>query len=537
MRNATTAPARTGQLVLSVAALVGLVALAAGWIIAADLFVLTEARWFISQSPPIDWLRLLLLPQLHWGDGRLTGILTFQLTGALCGVDHRCVNGVGAALTAAGAALLVVHGRQLSGSLPLAGAAAIAWLVSAPTLAVLLWQAARFDLLALIGSVALATAWWAWLGRERLAPREIVAFELASLLLLAFALNAKESSYYLVGALPLVAVLRGAPIERIRRNVWLALPPLAYATFFVAWALTHVSPDYGRYAASQSPLEGLFELVTQGLGVNAELMYTGQSGPLLEALRTAARLLYAALAALLLAMAGGALLARRRSAATEGPRERRAGWRGLLAGVTAEIYLGLTVAAHLLVGARSEGAAAHYTLLAYWAAVMLLLLTLRRLGALGPRWRTAAATALVVAAVAGGAVYASQHVDRSLYRQITAASVQVRQLGERLAALLGDRQVSSVRWRSVEMPSSAFFILRSGPTNDVGPDLWPFMVGDTRARPSVTPLASGTAAELLARAGDFAAPGEVLVAIDAEYRLLLLVHAGEVLHADLEAGR
>jgi hypothetical protein len=229
----------------AVLAVVGLAAFIVVMALSGDLFVFSEARTVLLRPPTEhDLLRFFVLPVPDWGHGRLASISWFEINGAICGVDHRCVNVAGAFLVAAGAVLAVFHARQIIGSLGVAVWVGLLWLLSPAVLALTMWQSTRYDSLAFVLALASMSLWWWALGRSWTSTLGGLAFVVGSVLLLALSFNAKEATYFLPGVLLLSALVRGYGIRAVRRNLVLAAVPLLYATYFIGYGLSHLTAGY-----------------------------------------------------------------------------------------------------------------------------------------------------------------------------------------------------------------------------------------------------------------------------------------------------
>jgi hypothetical protein len=540
----SSAPDHRRAAVVVVASLaIALVGLVVWWLLSRDLFVMTEARGYSLYRPPIDPLRFLLLPDLQMGSGRLLGQLQFQLTNVVCGVDAGCFNGVGALEVAIAAALLVGHTWQITGRLAVAVTAAGLWLTSPALLGIAVWQATRFDTLAFVFFVLATMTWWAVLGRRHVGRAGALAFVVGSILLLALAFNSKETTYALIVVLPGIAILRGVAVPgAVRRNLLLAAIPLAYGAWFIAWGLSHMDPLYAARSQGISALEGIASLARAGLGIDGTFMYLAAQGDaerLAPAVATAWLLLGVLLAALAAAALGALILSRRRTAppsVTPPPAPRRPAERAaaILRAAPAELYLALVASVTLAILARSAAPASYYMPVPVWAVSTLLLLAILRMGAaLGsPR------TLPVVVTAAWAAVHlltlAVLLAPGSAYDQLQQASARMREIGATLRGAYPDgRAYGPILWRTLEAPATQFLVLRDPAvarspdgTYSPGSDIGPYLLGERDWRSRVIHLPTGTLAELAARP---AAEREMVVAIDADYRIRLLSFEGTLL--------
>lgn len=515
-----------GAIVVLVPALLALWCL----VLVQQLFVFTEARQLISPDRRFDLLRFVALPELDWGNTRQTGTLVFMTVGTVCGLDPACVNTGTALLTAVAAVLAIILAWQLTGSAWLAALAAVLWGFSAPVLSVWIWQATWYDLLATIVAFGAGAFWWAALGRRTLSPLAMVGVSAASVVLLMVGFNAKEIDYHLAGVLVLLAVVRGAATDgAIRRNLLIAAAPVVYACWFIAYALLHTDPTYAAQVGKREILDGLKLLITQALGISRHSSFLDQQGPVADGIRMAAAALHALFWA---ALATAALVAGARA----WPWHRPVSLRALAAGRGAELYLVAVMVVTLLVGARSMGASAYYVLTPWFAAIVLTLLVIRRVARRLPRSRVVGGilTGLFVLAATVG--YVGAFAPTATVPHVIADSARWRSSLAMIRTLLDGRDVRSVAWRSDGNAASAFYVLRDpgyfGPMPEeryaVGSDLWPWVVGQ-RTGVKVEGLTHGSAAEWQARAGDLAAPGQVLIVTTDDYGLALVAHEGTIL--------
>ena len=487
------------------------------------LFVFSEARYYIHWPQPGDLLRFFVFPEPNWGSGRLLGIATFQVTGQICSVDAPCVNGVGALLTSAASIVLTIHTRQVTGSLRLAAAIGVLWVMSPPVLGISLWQSARFDMLAFIASIGTSALWWEVLGRRSLSKASGVVFVVASVVLIAVAFNAKELSYYLLGALPIIATIRGwSFVGGVRRNLTLSVGAIGYAIFFIAYALSHIAPDYAASAGSASILDTATGLMRQSLGLGQAFMGIWQPSTSFDALQRLAKVGY--LTFLIASAAAGIVALRhlRRGRASE-----------LVRSFRAEMYLAAVLGATLIINSRSAGADVYYMPIPYWALLVLGALILRRVAFRLPASRLAFLGLSLLFATSALTAYASHFTARSAWQVLTDASARMDDVGATLRVLLANRDVTDVSWLTIGRPNGFQYVLRgSGERGTfIGPEMWPWLMRDPNAKPVVHPVVDGSAASWAARAAEFGAPGQVLVVLSQDYHLELLIHEGEVLFA------
>jgi len=547
--------------VSAVIVVAALVAFIVTWLLTRDQFVFTEARGYALFRLPLDPARWLALPVLDWGSGRLFGQLQFQLTGRLCSVDAGCFSIVGAAETAVAVAILVAHTYQLTRSMAIALLSAAFWVTSPALLGVSLWQAARFDLLVFSFMLGIAALWWQIAGREHLSRRWLAATIVGGLVLMNLALNTKETIYALVVTLPAIAVLRGVRFPgNIRRNLLLALPVLAYTAWFIAYGLTHMSASYAARTSSRSMVDGLVLLVRHGLGIDREFMYVQQTGDTVRALQSAAVLGFAALGVILVGLAVAAAVGSRRGRhpaleaapataldaveTTEADRPPDRG-RGPAAAILAfgarravEPYLLVAVAVPMVMLARNDAPAAYYLLVPAWGVTVLLLLAVRELAARTPRPRLATGVTVGAWVVVHLLVFASLLVPGSTREQLLTGSDRLRDIGSTLRVTLQGRVPEAIAWRTLGIPPTDFFLLRSAALprvkgtlgSQVGEDLPPYLLRDRGAFPEVTYLTEGSLEDLRTGRPDLSGPGQALVVIDDRYRLLLVRYEGRTLY-------
>ncbi|MFN8623331.1 MAG: hypothetical protein U0869_21555 [Chloroflexota bacterium] len=514
------------------AALVAVPALLVLWCIAlvGHLAIFTEARYLLDGGRSIDPLRYALLPQLAWGDSRLTGLATFTLVGGVCGTSPECANLAAAGLTLVAALLVLLHAWQVLRSVAFAVVALLLWGFSPSLLSIWIWHPTWYDLLACILALASVSFWWWAFARPSLSMGARVGVSLVSVLLLMVAFNAKEIDYHLVGVIILLAVVRGATVDGgIQRNLWLTVLPLLYAAWFIGKALLTIDPTYAAETGRRPIIDGLSLLITQALGTSRHFSFLDQQSPLGDAIRNGTAWLFS-LFGLALGAAGIVAALRAR------PWRRPASFRALLIGWGTEGYLLAIIVVTLVMGARSSGASAYYTVIPRWAALLLVLLLIRRAARSfsRPAWVSAGLVALLAAA--GFMGYAGDLAPGATAPRLVADSATWRATLATIDALLDGRDVTNVHWRVDGQPVDAFYLVRD-PAQDQpgtdepwqpGTDIWRWVVGGD-PQVTVEPLLSGTAAEWAARAGEMAGPGEVLIVTTPEHRLALLAHEGRVL--------
>jgi hypothetical protein len=498
----TTYGARVDQ--RPVAALAGLAILttfAYVQVLTQGLFVFSEARTYLHDPSTFDPLRFLLVPYLDYGAGRLIGIGSFQLTGRVCGFDASCVQTVGAALTATAAGLLLVHTWQIIGSRLAAAAVVVLWVASTPVLGVALWQSTRFDMVAVVFAMVTSIVAWEVLGRPRLPRWAAVAYPVVTVALLAMAFNAKEWTYYLLGALPLIAVVRGRSFGGVQRNLLLVAVPVAYAVWFVGWALTHMSSAYAAHSGGASLIDGVVNLVRMALGLGLTYMGVWQEGADLRTLQGVAMAGYLAFAASLLVVM---VISIRRT--------------GLPRDLGPYLYLAAIGLVTLLVAARGRGSDAYYLTFTWWTMLALGALIVRRAACAWPRPRAAFAIIVGLFVIPAFASYVGHLVTpATAYRVLVAASAEMRDLGGTIRNLIDPAGVRSVWWRTSGDPPAAQYVLRGLAREGVGPELWPWLV-DSSGRPAVEPLAEGVP--------DPAGPGDLIIETDRGYQAVRIVFEG-----------
>jgi len=515
------ASAKRQRELVAVVALGALAAFACTFLLNHSLFVFTEGRYFTLESPPIDILRFSLFPILDAGGGRLTGVAVFELTGGICGADSTCTNAIGALLIAGGAGILIVHTYQLTRSLAGASTIAVLWTLSPPVLGLSIWQSTWTDIVGFITALAASAFFWEMFGRREISPRWRIGVVIGSVVLLAIAFNGKELNYYLVGALPIIAVVRGSGIPgAVRRNLVLTVLPLLYAGYFITYALANARPWYTAQIGSGSILANLPALVVQSLGLSHSFMFIPEGGATFELLITVAILLWGFFA---MAIALGISVAAR-------------SFRRPITLPGAEVYLLAVMLVTAVVNARSAGASAYYMSIPYWAFLALGFLLLRQLATMlgAPRFALGALVTVFAAPALLG--YVAGLTENSAYGQLLSASQQMSATGATIREALTGRLVTTVDWRTEHAvdwpaaggPPTAFYMLRNINTGHAGYDLWRFLVHDPTARPTVT-VPDGTAVQLRGRAREFSKPGEVLVVTADDYRLLLLAYDGNVI--------
>jgi hypothetical protein len=495
-------------------------------------FIWTEARSLMLYRYPGDLAQFLLFPEPDYGAGRLTRVGALALTGRYCGVDPVCVNNVSNVLIAGAVVLLLAHTRQLSRSTVLALTVAGLWLLLPPLLGNAMWKSAWNDVLAFIFIMLAGGLWWRVFGRAGLSRPVLVTFAAINVPLLALAFNSKELTFYLVGILPLLAVARGAAARMVSRNLLLSAPALLYAGWYIAWALTHIAPAYLEQVTSSDIVRTLPRLALQAIGLHRDFMFLVQSGDRFEQLFVAAWLAFVLFAIALVVTA--AVAVGRAGLEPLVATVRARDWRRLTDRAGLALYLGATFAAVWILGARSQGAAAYYMVIAAWAGLTLTLLLIRWIAAQLPGTRAIGVGLTALLALPIVLVFASNLTAESTYRRLSAASEAMDRAGGILRSALAGREVTAVRWRMTDLDPSAFFVTRGDPvTRQPGGDIWPWLLADFSARPEVTPLEAGGPADLRAALGDFSAPGETLLVMSPSYDILLLAHEGEVLY---EAG-
>jgi hypothetical protein len=508
---------------------VALAAFAFVFMITYDLFVLTEARRLILESWPVDPLRWLLLPEPNYGPGRLTGMAGFQVTGAVCGVDAVCVNAVGAGLVGLSAGLLAIHTRQVTASGLIAIGVAVLWLLSAPVLGMSIWQSARFDVLAFIGVMLAGILWWAAFGRRRLTVGWVLAVVLGSPVILAFAFNAKEVTYYLPVVMLLLAIVRGLGRGgAVRRNLLLSVVPLVYSAWFIAYALTHLSSGYLEHADSGGMLDRMPTLVLQGLGLHGNFLFVWQRGDVRDQLVSAAWIGYVVLG---IALVAGLLLTAWRQRRAAASPEARPRWHALRrAGPW--LYLTFTLVVLVVVGSRSRGIAAYYMPVFVWAFMTLILMAIFVIAASLPR-RLGASVAVVLVGLLVTiqvAIYASHWTETGTYRQLIAGSIRLQELRGLLEAGIGDATVDRVAWRMSEVGESAYLITQGEPVTLLpDDDIWPWLVADPDATPEVTGGLGDESDRIAADLATHGGPGDVVIVTTGDYVPVFLAYEGRVL--------
>jgi hypothetical protein len=216
---------------------------------------------------------------------------------------------------------------------------------------------------------------------------------LLSVVLLALAFNAKELTYYLIGVLPMLAVLRGRVIERVRRNLVLGIISLLHAGWFIGFALFIISEASADTNSLSLVPESLTRLIEAGLSLNPSFMGIWQASSEFWQLRDLA---WFGCTALLVVSALAGLIALWRA-------DRPTISRSTAASFAPELYVMAVLFVTMIINARSSGAEAYYLLIPYWAALVLGLLLLRRLWLLRPwgHWVAVGLSALFVAQPSG----------------------------------------------------------------------------------------------------------------------------------------
>jgi hypothetical protein len=500
-------------------------------LLTSNLFVFTEARDMIGWHQwPGDLARWLLFPEPIWGPGRLTGMASYQLTGLVCGTNLACISGVGAAMLGVATALLLVHTRQVTRSKAIAVGVAILWVLSPAVLGISIWQSARFDTLAFSGVLAAGILWWSVFSRPTVTPAWAVATVVGSILVMAFTFNAKEVTYFLVGMMPALAVIRGAGRPgAVRRNLALCVVPVAYGVWFIAHALTHIQEAYAASSGGSPSFDIATRLLTQLFGLHRGFMFVGQEGSTYELLSGVALagfwVFVLAVAVAFGVSAYHGLLWRPMA------RLRARRWGHLVGQAGPWLYVATVIPIIIVLSSRSRGAETYYLTLAYWAFLSLAGMTLRWLVGYLPRRRAWLTTLVVLFVIPSLAAYASLLTERSTYGRLIADSDRMADTSSILRNALDERTVTSVSWRMVdELGPTAFFVLRGdSATYQPDDDIWPWLMHDRTARPEVAALVDGTLEELRAATADNATEGEVLVIMDRDYELLLVAHQGDVL--------
>jgi len=513
------------------------------YVLTQHLFVFTEARQYINLSWPIPIDRFFLSPYLEYGGGRLTGMAQFQLTGALCGTNVNCVQQFGAGLFAIAAVVLVGHTYQITrGRLATLTVAAL-WILSPTVLGVAMWQAARFDLVAFSLVLLAGAFWWHVFGLERTTPLAMIVIGVASILLLAVAFNAKEVTYYLLGTILLLAIGRAPNRAAVRRNLVACVVPVTYGVLFVVWALTHTMPAYAATQGTASMVDKLVHLTTAAAGLGGNYMFLWQRGRAFEILHFAAWATYIVLIVVLIVLV--AMVIWRRHMATATPETTSDGpindatpvgedsgtiriWiqRSMPWG-----YLLWTMLVIMLISSRSQGASAYYMTVPWWAAVTIGVLGIQRLASWLPRSRLVLGGLVVLFLVPMTLGYLSLFTPLSTYGRLAEDSRRIEVVGAQLREVLGERDVRNVTWRTLGLPYTAFFVTRGDAvTYEVASDIWPWLMRDPRARPKVTSIRAGSLEELRSGIAEYAEPGEVLVVMSDDYRLLLVADEGVIVY-------
>ena len=518
-----TAPWRDREL-LVLGLLVALLALLwIGWV-TAPLFVFTEARVFALVPHPIDPLQFFLFPEPAFGEGRLAGIVTWDLTGAICGVDAACTNANTAVLVALAAIVVFLHSTQLCRSPRVGALIAALWMISGPVLVTAFWQSARFDILVTVAMLVTTGFWWHLFGRARLTPAHALGAIVASCLLMAVAFNTKEVAYLLVPILPLLAIVRGWRTGAVRGNLVVATIPFLYGTFFVLFALGNASAAYMSVTGGGGIAQGVGKLLGAMTGTSQAFAFVWQRGPDWSGRHQWLLLALVSLAVLFaIGVLGYVVKGVRRGAVGRQLR--------LLKRWDRELYLAAMLAGTLVIGGRSTGAAGHYALVSHWAALTIGALLLVRIARLGRRWRTLALVTAVDAVIVAVLAIATLIAPGSTYQQLVTASSALRATGAGIQEAVGDRPISTIHWRTLTTPPTSFFLLRGKglAADTVDWDLWPWLTGDIAARPDVESIAEGDLDTIRADVAAYAGPGSLLVAIDEAYRLRLVAYDGTIL--------
>lgn len=492
-----------------------------GWL-TASLFVFTEARPFQLEPHALDLVRLVILPEPAYGESRQLGILSFDLTGSACGVSAGCTNAATAIIVAIAAIAVLIHARQLLPSTRVATAVALLWIISGPVLVTAFWQSSRFHLLSTTAILLIATWWWSELGRSHMTPRRAGGFIVGSVVAMVVAFNLQEMAYLLVPLLGLLAVVRGARIGAVRGNLLMVAIPLLYGCWYVFYAVNHVDASYAAFSGGQEPLQGATKLLNAMLGTSGPFAFVAQGGDDWAERRRLLSLSLGLLAVLGVSGLLGWLVLTLRRAGTRNLR--------LLRRWDRELYLLALFAMPLAAGSRSSGAVGSYVLLSQFALITLVALLLRRIARTGRRWHAWASVTAATGVVAALLAAATLIAPGSTYQQLVTDSASIRRVGATIAEALDGRPVASIRWRTLEVPPTAFYVLRGkGLPNQVGEDLWPYLVNDRAARPPVEVLETGDGPELRAQASTLSADGAALIVIDKAYQLRLLAYDGAVL--------
>jgi hypothetical protein len=335
--------------------------------------------------------------------------------------------------------------------------------------------------------------------------------------------------YYLVGMMPLLAVVRGIGIPgRVARNLLIAALPVAYGVYFIAYALTHTVPEYAAHAGSNDIVPAVFQLVSQSLGLSAYFMFLWHLEGPFRGVNTVAQIGY--IAAMIMGVAALIWAIRRRGARRFAVLVKRRRWASLIRRSGSGLYLGVTLLVVLLVSARSRGAAVYYLPIAYWAGLTLLFVTIRWVG----RWlpgRTWMSVGLAMGfAVPALISYASLLVDGTSYARLSTAAARITDAGTVVRETLEGRDASQVHWRMLGLPETAFYVVRGDPvTYQPTDEIWPWLVQDPTAHPSVTAVLDGDLDQMRAAIARHSLPGEVLLVMSDDYEVLLISHEGQVL--------
>jgi hypothetical protein len=487
------------------------------------MWTFTEARWYQLEDWPLDVVRFFIAPVPEWSQGRLFTMASWEVSGAICGADSGCTNLATAAVIAVATAAVFLHTFQLLRATRGATIVVALWIISSPVLATAVWQSARPHVLATIMVMVVAWLWWDTLGRRQPSPARAALFVIGSCVLMAIAFNGHESSFALVLLLPLVAILRGARIGAIGRNLALILVPLAYGAFYIWRALSAISPEYARVTGTGDIGTGALTLLNGLLGLDQGWLFVWQWGqPYETALRLATQLSMVLLAAIGVAVVAVAIRAWRR----RGRASLRL-WRHW----DREIWVFALGLAIFIVGARSRGVSAHYGLVPVWALLVLAALLIGRLGRPGGWWRAGQVIigGLVAAVVIAGTL--TLLAPGGTWHRLRVASSAIQATGEQVRAALGDRPVETVDWLTLGRPPTAFYIVRTATEADILADdeNWPYLVRRFDQRPDVIGIPEGTVASLKAALPTMARPGEVVIVLGEDYSLRLLTHEGEIL--------
>jgi hypothetical protein len=352
---------------------------------------------------------------------------------------------------------------------------------------------------------------------------------LASILVMAFAFNSKELMYYLVGMMPLLAIVRGVGLPgRVARNLLIAALPVAYGASFIAHALTHISPEYAAHAGGNDIVPWVVNLVSQALGLSPNYMFLWHLEGPFQGLNTTARVGF--IAAAFIGVAGLIWAIRRHGARRIVVMVKRRRWALLIRRAGSGLYLGATLLIVLLVSARSRGAAVYYLPIAYWAGITLLFVAIRWVSRWLPEWRLGTVGLAMVFVVPSVISYASLLVEGTSFARLSAAATRITDAGTVLRETLADREVSEVRWRMLSLPETAFYVVRGDAvTYQPSDEIWPWLVRDPTAHPTVTAVLDGDLDDIRATVARNRAAGTVVLVMSDDYEVLLVGHEGQIL--------